>query len=640
MKPNPELNLPGVDRRSFLRRSLLGIGLSAAAGWAVLPGCATPMFRGQSPDEELPAEEQKKLELVGDYTRPWGLNYVKLESIALVTNLDNTGSDPPPSPQRDQLLNEMQSHDIRKPDNILAMPSNSLVLVRGFLPPGCQKGDRFDVEVRVPSRSETTSLRGGWLMQSRLRQMEVLGGRIRTGNVDGLAQGDLLVDAVFAGSEDKVLETRSRVLGGGVSLTTRPLGLAIRREDASVRISLLIAASINSRFFSFDRGIKKGAAEPKRDNFMELVVPPRYKHNLGRYLRVIRNIALKENAVARVERLQVLERRLLEPTTSALAALQLEAIGKESISTLKRGLKAKDREVRFYAAEALAYLDEADAAPVLGEVAKNESAFRWHALAALTSMDHVAALEALTNLLHEKSAETRYGAFRAIRTRNPNDPGTKGEVVDKKFRYHLIPTTGEKLIHFARSKRPEVVLFGHDQHIKPPAFIQITRGLTMKGVEGNQIKVSRFRPGDENDAFEVCSNELDQVIRTIVKMGGGYSDVIQAIQELKKENCLEARVAVEALPKPGRAFIRDENEPVPPEEAGEEGLEGDETQLPAEFAGHAVGTPAPEMFSDRLNQSAPKEKKEKLQIDTFVAPGYEQQPEKSIFGKLNPFQGE
>jgi flagellar basal body P-ring protein FlgI len=636
MKPNPELSLPGVDRRSFLRRSLLGMGLSAAAGWAVLPGCATPLFRGQSPDEALP-EEEKKLELVGDYTRPWGLNYVKLESVALATNLDNTGSDPPPSPQRDQLINEMQSHEIRTPDKILALPSNSLVLVRGYLPPGCQKGDHFDVEVRVPSRGETTSLRGGWLMQSRLRQMEVLGGRIHTGNVDGLAQGDLLVDAVFAGSEDKVLETRSRVLGGGVSLTSRPLGLAIRREDASVRISLLIAASINSRFFSFDRGVKKGVAEPQRDNFMELVVSPRYKHNLGRYLRVIRNIALKENAVARVERLQVLERRLLEPTTSALAALQLEAIGKESISSLKSGLQAKDREVRFYAAEALAYLDDADAAPVLGEVARAESAFRWHALAALTAMDHVAALEALTNLLHEKSAETRYGAFQAIRTRNPNDPGTKGEVVDKKFRYHLIPTTGEPLVHFARSKRPEVVLFGHEQRIKPPAFIQISRGLTMKGVEGNQIKVSRFRPGDENDSFETCSTELDQVIRTIVKLGGGYADVIQAIQELKKENCLEARVAVEALPKPGRAFIRDENEPTPPDEEEDE---SEESKVPTEFAGHAVGTPAPELFNDQLNHSTPTEKKEKLQIDTFVAPGYEQQPEKSIFGKLNPFQGE
>ena len=42
--------------------------------------------------------------------------------------------------------------------------------------------------------------------------MQALGGSIRTGNVEGLAQGDVLVDAIFEGTTDKVLETRGRVL--------------------------------------------------------------------------------------------------------------------------------------------------------------------------------------------------------------------------------------------------------------------------------------------------------------------------------------------------------------------------------------------------------------------------------------------
>src|SRR5262245_58538865 len=339
------LGFPSMPRRVFLALGLCGIG-----------GCASPLFRGQTPEVETAIVEEKKLEMVGDFTRPVGLQRVKLESIALVTNLDNTGSDPPPSEQRQLLIVEMQSHEVRQADKILASPTTSMVFVRTFLPPGVQKGEPLDVEVRIPNRSETTSLRGGWLMQSRLRKMEVLGGANVRGGIDGLAQGDVLVDAVFDDGNDKVLETRGRVLGGGTSLISRDLGLAISKNDASVRTSTLIGKAINQRFFTLDSGVKKGVATPKEDDFLTLTVAPRYKHNLTRYLRVIRNIPLRENAIERTERLPLLEKKLLEPTSSAVASLQLEAIGSDAIPHLKQGLTSSDAEVRFYSAEALAYL--------------------------------------------------------------------------------------------------------------------------------------------------------------------------------------------------------------------------------------------------------------------------------------------
>src|SRR5262245_17847204 len=154
-------------RRLLDRRLVLALGLSSVCG------CAMPLFRGQTPDVEAEAVPEKKAEMIGDFVRPVGLNPIKLESVALVTNLDNTGSDPPPSEQRQVLIAEMQSHDVRQADNVLASPTTSMVYVRTYLPPGVQKGDVLDVEIRVPMQSETTSLRGGWLMQSRLRQMEI-----------------------------------------------------------------------------------------------------------------------------------------------------------------------------------------------------------------------------------------------------------------------------------------------------------------------------------------------------------------------------------------------------------------------------------------------------------------------------------
>lgn len=626
------------SRSALDRRLFLALGVLMGPSLAGIHGCATPLFRGQSPDLETATENEKKAEMVGDFARPVGLNWMKLESIALVTNLDNTGSDPPASEQRQVLIGEMQSHEVRQADAILASPTTSMVFVRTYLPPGVQKGEPLDVEVRVPMRSETTSLRSGWLMQTRLRQMEVVGGSALRGNIEGLAQGDVLVDAVFEGSSDKVLETRGRVLGGGTSLISRELGLALSKNDASIRTSTLIGKAINLRFFTLDSGVKKGVANPERDDYLSLTVAPRYKHNLARYLRVIRNIPLRENPVERVERLQLLEKKLLEPTSSALASLQLEAIGNDAIGPLKSGLRSSEPEVRFYAAEALAYLDQPEAAAPLADAARKESAFRWHALTALSTMTHVAALDGLSDLLHVPSIETRYGAFRALRTRNAGDPTTRGEALDKKFRYHVIPTTGESLVHVSRSRVPEIVVFGHEQRLKNVKQLYAGKRILIMPTETGDLRAGRYDPGQET-TYETFPPELDKLIRTIVKLGGGYSEVIQCLQEAKKAGCLEGRLAVEAMPRPDRKFYRDDD-PLPD---APEGDTSDSTEVASpgdSLANRQATTPSPELFRDNLrgpqSELTGKDESKAIPGGTYIDPDYI--PKKpTVLDRLNPF---
>ena len=57
----------------------------------------------------------------------------------------------------------------------------------------------------------------------------------------------------------------------------------------------------------------------------------------------------------------MLEDELRNPSISATTALQLEALGQDGIPALKLGLNHGDKEVVFYSAEALAYLDDAAA---------------------------------------------------------------------------------------------------------------------------------------------------------------------------------------------------------------------------------------------------------------------------------------
>lgn len=592
---------------SHNRRAFLG-----SLGLAALAGCTSPLIRGQSPEvEDVTADQENSVPLVGDYCGPWGLDFKRLQSIGLVTNLDDTGSDPPPGTARDMLIGEMQSHGVRTPEKILSSPKISLVEVVAVLPPAVQKGDRIDVMVKVPARSTTTSLRGGWLMMSRLRLMAAdLQGKIHTGGESGLAEGSITVDSIFGGDSDPLNEVRGLILGGGQSQETRTLGLRILRDDVSIETTSVIGNAVNLRFHTFDRGTKKGVAEPKDASFVKLLVPPRYKHNLGRYVAVVRSIPLREAAFQRARRLEALEQKLFEPTTCAKASLQLEAIGKEAIPALKKGLQSRELETRFHAAEALAYLDESESAKTLGEAAREESAFRWSALTALSSMDHVQAYEVLTDLLHVNSAETRYGAFKALRRRRPSDPLVAGEMLGGQFSLHLVPTTGEPMIHISKAERPEIVLFGQDMQMAAPQGIFAGKQIMLTSADPEQIKISRFTPGKE-DRMVYAASALEQVIRVIVSLGGTYGDVIQAVQQAKQAGLISARVEVDAVPRTGIAYYRADEDSATSENAASL----DDLMKP-ESAGPSAGTDGKEMG------------------ESYVDPKYSGGTKKGVWSKL------
>ena len=279
-------------------------------------------------------------------------------------------------------------------------PARRIVMVRGQIPPGARQGDRFDLVVETPPRSDTTSLHGGWLMLARLHEYAYLNQRLAKGHILALGQGDILTEALLEGGESEVMQTRGRLLGGGVVKKARGLGLGIRDEFTSVRTSTRIGEAINRRFHVYDRGTKRGVANPKRDNYIELLVHPRYRENIVRYVRVIQNIAVRESPSDQTARIHQLRSRLLEPPTAGLAALQLEAIGDDAMPVLTEAIAVADPEIRFYAAEALAYLDAEPAADVLAEIVRTQPAFRWRALTALGAMESAAAHEQLIQLLH------------------------------------------------------------------------------------------------------------------------------------------------------------------------------------------------------------------------------------------------
>lgn len=531
---------------------------TAAVAFGILSGCMSPLLRQQSPETALDGEAASTSTLISNVAHPYGLGYVKVEAVSMATGLAGTGEDPAPSPQRAALMDEMQRREVENPKQVLASPDTALVLVRGFLRPGIQAGDRFDVEVRTSSRSESTSLRGGHLLETRMSETAVLGEQLRTGHMMALSAGAILVDPTADATKDSGLATKGRVLGGGVVTKSRNLGLILDHDRQSIRLSQKIGKAINKRFHSYIDGRKKGVATPKTDEFVELVLHPRYKDNVGRFMRVVRSMAIDETASQRLTRLQLLTAQLLDPVTSATAALRLEAIGGDAaVEVLVEGLTSEDPEVRFYAAEALAYLDETKAVPVLTQVVREEPAFRVNALAALSAMDDGSAYDNLRTLLSVKSSETRYGAFRAITSMAPNDKFTGGEDMRGMFNYHVLDVSGPPMIHATSSHRPEIVLFGRHHELKLPLVLDAGPKILVNGLSGGEIKVSQF---DGATQQRTVPNDVEAVIRAVVELGGTYPDVVQMLQQAKESGALSSRFRVNALPEGGREFLKDELE--------------------------------------------------------------------------------
>jgi len=570
----------------FVRRAMC-----ALAAAAMLPGgCSGPILRPQSPEARIDLPPMPDVKYVSAFTHPYGMNYVKVEAVSLVTGLQGTGSDPPPTPQRALLLDEMKRREVANPNEILASNNTSMVLVRAFLRPGIQVGDRFDVEVRTPTGSDTTSLRNGWLLSTRLSEMAVLDQQVHEGHKYGFAEGAVLVDPTADPKADPARATRGRVLSGGIATKARPLGLVISHEHESVRISQDIAHAINKRFFTYTNSRKQGVATPKTGEFIDVVIHPRYHDNVGRYMQVLRNVAIDESATVLQTRMQFLEQQLTDPLTSATAAMRLEAIGDDQArQVLKQGLASTDQEVRFYAAEALAYLDDTSAVNILAEVVRNEPSFRVNALAALSAMDDAAAYDALRALLEVKSAETRYGAFRSLWAMNEHDPFLRDELLGGKFHYHVLDVPGPDMVHVTQSYLPEIVLFGKDQKFQLPLMLDAGKSILVNGLKGNQVTVSRFSPGKEPEQ-RVVSTSVDEVIRAIVALGGTYPDVVQALQQAKRDGSLAGRFEVDALPEAGRAYDRIAANAKAAAESGSEVVPAGAT------APIDVATPLPDLF--------------------------------------------
>lgn len=563
-------------RRAFWLRRIAGLACLGCLALYALAGCQAPSFanadwpdwtsfRSQSPDEEDSEEDEDgttsgtKLEtpLIGEYVTSFGgTSLIAIEGVGLVTGLDGTGEDPPPSQYRTRLVDEMKKRGVTEPNKVLADPATAMVIVRAYLPVNVEKGDPFDVEVMLPPNSQATSLAGGYLLEARLSEQAVTqGGRLLDGDVLGAASGPVLVSTSSDKSASAGVLRRGRILGGGKSKVDRDLVIYLRNEFKSGRNTTRISTAIGKRFHGHDKhGIKVPMAKAKDDQQIALKVPDEYDENYPRYLSVIRNMAFREEAIARRVRMQKLEEQMKDPATSETAALRLEGLGTDAVPVLKRALDHEDHEVRFNAAMALTYMGEDEGLDELAEAAREEPAFRVYALAGLASSREADASMQLRTLLNESSAETRYGALRALTILNEQDPAVAGDEMKGNYVLRLVDEGGPPLVHLTHHTKAEVVLFGSDQRLQLPAILRAGPHIQVVGHQGSgEVSVSRYTGG--KNVKRTVPPVLKDIIQACDELGATYPDIADLLSQAHARHNLPGELAIDALPRSGLTYV-------------------------------------------------------------------------------------
>ncbi|MHC5538427.1 flagellar basal body P-ring protein FlgI [Singulisphaera rosea] len=563
-------------RRTYARRGEAVLALWAFTALALL-GAGLPLPKKKRSEPPPPKVE----EAVGDAAFIGSPMDMRLEGVGLVVGLDNTGGDSPQSYYRTTLINEMRKAQVDNPSKLLTDPSVAMVIVRLKVPVGTTTSDRLDVELELPPNSNTKSLAGGYLLTCQLRETLIAkGGEVKEGAPLAVAQGP-----VMTGTEAKPDNLKvGRVLGAARVKKNTPFTLIIKENRRSFRTAALLEKVVNDRFPQHEGVDLKGAATAKRDTFLELKVPRIYHHHHYRFFRVVKLLPLVDSPSLREKRMEMWGKDLLDPQKSGVASLRLEGLGSSAIETLKTGLSSPNSQVRFLAAESLAFLNDESGAEVLAQTAVKTPEFRSYALAALAATDQPASRMKLIKLMDQPDVEVRYGAFDSLRTLDPEDSFLgRVRVLDQEpepeesdsmsiaiasvnrrrkplkedpFELYVIDCEGPPLVHVSRTRRNEVVVFGRDQKLLTPIVLR-TGPILLNAADGDEkLQISRIAPTQVGDLDTKVSSRLEvaDVLRETANLGARYPDVVTLLQAASRQKNMAGPLVLDAVPTPSALY--------------------------------------------------------------------------------------
>lgn len=528
-------------------------------------GCVSPWFNKRSDTKteagkrreeiRVKLEDEDRPTIIRDIASPAMLTQSRIENIGLITQLPGTGGAVKASSQREKMLDVMRRKNAESPNTFLDSDTTGLAVITTAVPPAAQKGDILDAIVKASSHAEISDLEHGFLIETALTEMSLLGGEVREGFDLAKMQGYIITEEQINGSDEQAAKTQGILVGGGRLVKGRDLGIAVDSEFADAITMRAIVPAINERFTFFNGHKKTGIATPRDSNFIEISVPKKYLRDPYHFVNVVLRIGFNETSEQFDQRLASLSQQLLEPTSVREACWQLEAIGPRAAEALVAGLASQDPEIRFYTAHSLAYLNDSRAIPALKNLCLQEPAFRAMCFNGLVAIDSFEADDALEELLHAADAEVKYGAVLAIRRRDRTAPQVTGEDFEKAGSLLQIASSGPPLVAVSLSQTPEIVLFGSNPELHIPTFQYVNPRILVSPAEDGGLKISCFKKG-EDDSIITCPADLISVLAAISEVGGTYGDWVKFVRECHENGAFIEPFAMNPIPKSGRVYNR------------------------------------------------------------------------------------
>jgi hypothetical protein len=554
-----------------------------------LPGCSHSQTRAQAADE-VDRDELliKGYPVIGDVSQVNNLRPTPVSGVGLVGGLDGTGGGAPPGEFRKMLEDNLRAKGVQNIQQVLGSNNYAMVLVSAVIPPGSRKGDPLDIEVQLPAQSKAVSLRGGSLYACDLFNYENMhlaqgGERLLKGHVLAKAEGPLLVG--FGDGDEDVKLRRGRIWQGGVSLIDAPFYLVLQNDQKSAIVANAVATRINAAFpddarkqalvrqnrqylvlgeitnginskFPTSNGLGRGdAAHAVGKDVVYVNVPVEYRVNPARYVHVVLCIPLHDTGDMAGKYRKRLNEMLLEPKDTIRAALRLEALGKESVPALRRGLTSNEPLVRFAAAEALTYLGTTEGMDELGRLAEQYETLRSQCLMAMASLNESRCQAKLTELMRSTKSDVRIGAFRALQVANEttagraSSPELRGDLIGESFWLHRVAPLSQSMVHVSLSRRAEIVVFGEPPTLVPPFQLSVGEFLIQATAGDERCTVNRFVVSAKGGPrYKQCGFGVDEVLRKIAEMGGQYPDAVEFLRLAERSKCVSCAVLFDALP--------------------------------------------------------------------------------------------
>ena len=511
-------------------------------------GCGEPGQPGSGSRELAPRIDLGTT--IGSLVEVVSPDLVAVEGYGMVGGLRGTGSGECPPRVRAYLKQYIlkQLPEPRDVESFISSRDTAVVRVYGVMSTAVSESRDFDIIVATLPGTQTTSLEGGWLYSTELKQIGRFGLATR---ILAKAEGAVFIDTLNSSGTDK---RAGYVLAGGTVLGEYPVTLALRKPD------FIIANAIRNRLNGRFGPNTAKAVSPGR---IELRVPAQYGKRKQRFISMVKAMYLAETREVTRERIKTFVGKLAVSQDDA-SEIALEAIGNESLSKLPALLNSGYEQVRLRAARCMFNLGSDRGLETLMEIAMDKgSTYRVEALEAITTAARRNDASAISRLLlRDEDFAIRLAAYEQLR--KLDDIAVTRRPIARSFYLEQIVQTKHKAIFVSRSGRPRIVLFGAPISCQDNIFVESANGeITIDSRAGQKyVSVTRKHPTQPTVIGPLRSSlELGDIIETLCEepvrrteqgrlgLGVSYADMIALLKQMCEKGAIEAKFQAGPLPK-------------------------------------------------------------------------------------------